>query len=193
MKTTTTTTLLLMLFILTLPIGVVEAQNWETSRAENPSTTYVHEIDINNSDVDINYKNISITSQIGDKNTIEIKQYNSSTVSQYSKIMQYGDLNQFYLIQEGFENRISAEQNGNSNSIDLNIKGYGSDFEYTQNGSSNYVAHTTLMNYGSGAIKQNGNDNKITLDESGGNYLNGITVKQTGGMTVNITTAVKVN
>jgi len=75
--------------------------------------------------------------------------------------------------------------------MDIGIYGHSNDFEYTQDGDLNKLKHRTYLNNGSGAIRQSGDNNEINLDERGSNYLNGITVKQTGGMKVNITTSIK--
>jgi len=169
---------------------LLQAQNWEDPNSK-VSKTYVHEIDINSDDIDGDVKNVSVTKQFGDKNTIEVTQRNTGNVSQFSTVIQRGDVNQFYLIQQGYENSISAEQNGYFNSMDIGIYGNGNDFEYTQDGDLNNLKHRTYLNNGSGAIRQTGNNNDIELDERGSNYLNGITVEQTGGMKVKITTSVK--
>ena len=189
MKNKTTSIRILIIIVFLIPF-IIQAQEWGDPNFK-VSKTYVHEIELGGDNIDAN--NISITKQFGDKNSIDITQKNTGNLSQFSAIYQKGDANKFYLLQEGFENDISALQNGNSNSIDIGIHGYGNDFEYTQDGDLNNIKHRTYLNNGSGAIRQNGNKNDINLDESGGNYLNGITVKQTGGMEVRITTSLKVN
>ena len=170
--------------------ALLQAQNLEESNLQ-VSKTYVHEIDINNDNIDGDVSNMAVTKQFGDRNAIKIVQKNTGDVSQFSSVSQRGDDNQFYLIQEGFENSISAEQNGYLNSMDIGIYGHSNDFEYTQDGDLNKLKHRTYLNNGSGAIRQSGDNNEINLDERGSNYLNGITVKQTGGMKVNITTSIK--
>lgn len=189
MKNKTTLIRILILVVFSIPT-IILAQDWEDPNFK-VSQTYVHEINLGNDYLDAD--NIAITKQVGDKNTIEITQKNTGNLSQFSAIYQSGNANKFYLIQEGYENDLSALQNGYSNSMDIGIYGYSNDFEYTQDGDLNKIKHRTYLNNGSGAIRQNGNSNNINLDESGGNYLNGITVKQTGGMEVRITTSVKVN
>jgi len=189
MKNKTTLLRILILSIFLAPI-LLQAQEWDDPNSK-VSKTYVHEIKLGN-----NYSeadNLAVTKQFGDKNAIEITQKNTGNLSQFSAIYQTGDANKFYLMQEGYENDLSALQNGYSNSMDIGIYGYGNDFEYTQDGDLNKIKHRTYLNNGSGAIRQNGNSNDINLDESGGNYLNGITVKQTGGMKVKITTSLKIN
>ncbi len=86
-----------------------------------------------------------------------------------------------------------ASQTGYANYMDINIHGNNNDIGYSQNGDKNYIQHSTYLNNGSGAIKQSGDGNEIRLNESGGNYLNGITVEQTGGMKAVITTSLKIN
>ena len=200
MKSKTIISLLLTIGVFLIPL-MIKAQNWEDPNYEvsevgeigEVSKTYVHEIDINSDVVDGDVKNIAITKQFGNNNRIEISQKNTGNLSQYSAISQSGNANQFYLNQEGYENELSAQQNGYSNSMDIGIYGHSNDFEYTQDGDLNKIKHRTYLNDGSGAIRQTGNENDINLNESGGNYLNGITVKQTGGMKVKITTSLKVN
>jgi len=191
MKSKTTLSCILPIVVFIIPM-VMQAQNWEDPNYK-VSKTYVHEIDVNRDVIDGDVKNTAITKQFGDKNLIEITQKNTGNLPQYSTVLQAGNANQFYLVQEGYENELSAEQNGYSNSMDIGVYGYGNDFEYTQDGDLNKIKHRTYLNDGSGAIRQNGNNNDINLNESGSNYLNGITVQQTGGMKVKITTSLKVN
>jgi hypothetical protein len=187
MKTKTPFLHLTAVLILFAPM-LLCAQDWEDPNIK-VSNSYVHTIELNNDVVDEDASNIAITKQFGNDNTIDITQHNTGEISQYSSITQRGDENQFYLIQEGYENSISAEQNGFSNSMDIGVYGYGNDFEYTQDGNLNSIKHRTYLNNGSGAIRQTGNDNGINLDERGTNLLNGITIEQTGGMKINITTS----
>ena len=169
----------------------IQAQNWEEP-SEKPTSSYVHKIDINKENIDGDIKNNVFTDQLGNNNDIKITQKNTGIHTQHTSATQSGDANQFYLIQEGYENSISADQNGSLNSMDIGIYGHNNHFEYSQDGDLNKLNHKTNLNNGSGGIRQTGNNNEIRLDESGSNYLNGITVQQTGGMRVNITTSLKV-
>lgn len=137
---------------------------------------YLQAQDVNIED----YNNVASTVQTGDGNLIDIAQSYSMNSNHYAKVTQNGGNNSIILRQEGFENSILSDQSGIGNSIISEVTGNGNDYKYTQNGNGNDIVHRSNRNNDVGGVNQSGNNNSITLDETGGNYMNGIIITQTG-------------
>jgi hypothetical protein len=147
-----------------------------------------------------------LTQKAGSTNRATIQQLIPSSdpnnvglpTSQYAKVDQIGSSNRFNLLSVGADNRVVAEQRGNNNNADINVRNFVSDgdrINLLQRGNTNNAKIRTegngtnvdadqlgnqnridyFANGGAsghkGVLLQNGNSNNMDIDQDGGFHL----------------------